>query len=314
MVEIDQLDKKILHALTVDSRLPLNDLSKTVGKSREVVGYRMDRLERLGVIKAFYTEMNTEKLGYSSAFLLLGTTIEGRQKILAELQSRSDVSWSSTWTGVWGVGMSLYGKNMREMDDKLLQILSDHESGISQHRFAFHKEITHLYERFFGKQSVQQGIESTSHVHDMTDLQILSLMARNSRITVAEISREVDLSQPAVSKRIQKLEFSGYIRKYSILIDWEKIGLSHYSIFIENNNIGRTSEFIEFLKDQKNVSFVVTYIGNPFVEFGVLVSEAQQLDQVLTVIKSAFPANTIFETSYLPEEVVSFGPPHEIFS
>ena len=53
---------------------------------------------------------------------------------------------------------------------------------------------------------------------DELDQQILGLLAKNARMPVKEIAREVSLTSPAVSSRIHRLEQEGVIGGYTVLL------------------------------------------------------------------------------------------------
>ena len=53
---------------------------------------------------------------------------------------------------------------------------------------------------------------------DEIDRQILTLLARNARLSVKEIAQQVALTSPAVSSRIRKLEKSRVIAGYTVLL------------------------------------------------------------------------------------------------
>ena len=54
---------------------------------------------------------------------------------------------------------------------------------------------------------------------DELDQQILGLLAKNARMPVKEIAREVSLTSPAVSSRIHRLEQEGVIGGYTVRIN-----------------------------------------------------------------------------------------------
>ena len=64
MEKIDLKDRKILYHLDLDSRQSLTKIGKNVGLPKNVVSYRIKRLEELGVIKKYYTIIDIHKLGY----------------------------------------------------------------------------------------------------------------------------------------------------------------------------------------------------------------------------------------------------------
>ena len=61
---------------------------------------------------------------------------------------------------------------------------------------------------------------------DHHDNKILQLLSANSRITGADISRKVNLSLPAITERLRKLDRSGYIDKYTIKMNRQKLELN----------------------------------------------------------------------------------------
>ncbi|MFN8164323.1 MAG: AsnC family transcriptional regulator [Solirubrobacterales bacterium] len=59
---------------------------------------------------------------------------------------------------------------------------------------------------------------------DGTDLEIVDLLVRDGRRTLADIGAEVTLSAPAVKRRIARLEELGVITGYTAKIDHAKLG------------------------------------------------------------------------------------------
>ena len=55
MVIIDKKDKKILYHLDLNSRQSLNSIGKKVGLTKDVVAYRIQRMQKHGIIKMFRT-------------------------------------------------------------------------------------------------------------------------------------------------------------------------------------------------------------------------------------------------------------------
>lgn len=58
---------------------------------------------------------------------------------------------------------------------------------------------------------------------DLTDKKILKHLANNAKATSTEIGTLVNLSVPAVNKRVLKLEREGVIKKYTLITDAKKI-------------------------------------------------------------------------------------------
>jgi Lrp/AsnC family leucine-responsive transcriptional regulator len=67
---------------------------------------------------------------------------------------------------------------------------------------------------------------------DQLDRKILEELSRDGRISVAELSRRVNLSKTPCQARIKRLEDQGYILGYRAVIDPKRLGLPHVA-FVE---------------------------------------------------------------------------------
>ena len=61
---------------------------------------------------------------------------------------------------------------------------------------------------------------------DKTDIRILKLLANDSRISYAEIAREVHLSRMAVRERVMKMLEEGIIEIFTVQLNSKKVGLN----------------------------------------------------------------------------------------
>lgn len=58
---------------------------------------------------------------------------------------------------------------------------------------------------------------------DSVDIQILRSLQQDARITIKDLSREVNLSASPVFERIKRMEREGYIKRYVTVLDAEKL-------------------------------------------------------------------------------------------
>lgn len=63
----------------------------------------------------------------------------------------------------------------------------------------------------------------TKNKLDHIDIQLLRLLQENARLTVKELSLQVNLSTTPVFERLKRLERDGYIKKYIALLDAKKL-------------------------------------------------------------------------------------------
>ena len=80
---------------------------------------------------------------------------------------------------------------------------------------------------------------------DVIDLEILKCLRENSRINASVIGERVDMSVSAVIERMRKLDNSGVIRKYTLVLDSTLIGLdvlAYVSVSLEHPKYNETFE------------------------------------------------------------------------
>ena len=312
---MDKLDNKILSELMQNARVPLTTLAKKVRTSREVVTYRVQRLKDERIIQDFVTEVDVTKLGYVGAavFLVIKTARENDFK--ETLKKTDDISWVAQLCGVWNFGLSIFGKTNDDVHTKFIKLYQAFKSDIIDYRFTFHKRSLFFYEKYFTLE-----LKRSLKIHKVMeykinkkDKQILELLSKNARMDATEIGRNIELTTPAVIHRVKKLEKSGYIKKYSMLVDISKLSLLQYSILVTTKNISVQEKFVHYLSEHPSVSFIAEYVGNPFLEFGIVVKNPYELRKVLQQIEEAFPDNRITEVSLFQKEFVSVGPPKCVF-
>ena len=64
-MKLDLKDRKILYELDLNARQTLTQIGKKVGLKKDVVSYRMKKLQDEGIIKNYYTVIDAYKLGYT---------------------------------------------------------------------------------------------------------------------------------------------------------------------------------------------------------------------------------------------------------
>lgn len=62
---------------------------------------------------------------------------------------------------------------------------------------------------------------------DRMDRSIVAALARDGRLSMAELAARVGLSKTPVQARVRRLERDGYIRGYAAIVDRERMGEGH---------------------------------------------------------------------------------------
>jgi Lrp/AsnC family leucine-responsive transcriptional regulator len=121
---------------------------------------------------------------------------------------------------------------------------------------------------------------------DNTDLEIIDLLVRNGRRTLAEIGKVVSLSAPAVKRRVDRLEALGVITGYTAQIDQSKLGRP-IEAFTELRFGGSTkvADIAGVAQGLPEVDAVHTIAGDPDALVHLRVRDVADLTRVIDLLR-----------------------------
>lgn len=143
---------------------------------------------------------------------------------------------------------------------------------------------------------------------DTTDLNILEILKKNGRTTVSEISRMVNLSIPAVSERIKKMEDKNIIEQYTVKINREEMGHKLLvAIFVSIDHKDNIESFKGEIVEFPEVIECHHIVGEYNYMLKVLLEDTKELEDFISnklkSIKGVQKSSTILILSTLKEEI-----------
>lgn len=137
-VRIDKTDYAILNAVAEDARIPLVDISKSLGVTANSVNKRIKKLQKEGIILSFRAKINAALLGYEhyKVFLFFhNMTMQRQKEVLAYLKFHPNVIYITKAFGISDMEFEimLKGRNelhtfMRAFAGKFSDIIKDYET------------------------------------------------------------------------------------------------------------------------------------------------------------------------------------------
>ncbi len=299
-IKLDLKDRKILHQLDCNSRQTNSEIAKKVGLSKQVVGFRINRLIQKKVITSFYPIIDISKLGFTvhKIFLRLRDLDREKEKELINfLVNHPNVVWVASSDGRFELAFGTWAKNMEFLDKTLSEFNKIFGENIAEEQIAtiirgdyFTREyLTNKNdpgtrpEAFFGAVPASVKI-------DLKDWEILFMLGKNSRNTSVDIARKIKLSADAVSDRIRRLEKLGIIKYYNIVPNEAKYPYQHYKILTSFRNISEQREKVlkEYCKVNPNIVYIVKALGPWSFEIDIEVENAEKFREVMMDIKTEF--------------------------
>lgn len=320
MVKIDLKDKKILYHLDLDSRQSFLEIGKKVGLSKNVIHYRVKRLEKEGIINNYYTAINFHKLGYTNLAFYINYQYytPDIEKEIIDYFVKNDYSWwIANVQGKYDL-MALF--LVRDLDDF----------------FNFWKETLKLYRYYFQNTQIAflpytynyhnsylvDNYDANDHVRfdkrfdltkvqiDDTDFKILNLIALNARLPLTEIAKELDSSSTMINNRIKKLIKLGVIQGFRIHINYSKLGYQLFSVHFCLKNYEKIKNIIYYVKSNPNLIYINEIMNNCDLDLNYYLQNFDKMHLIIKDIYNKFPDDIknhmtltfpkIFKSNYLP--------------
>lgn len=141
---------------------------------------------------------------------------------------------------------------------------------------------------------------------DFTDKQIIEHLKSNGKATASQISKVVNLSLPAVSERIRKLNKNGIIEQYTVKLNRQKLGYGLLAmVFV---NIHSTEDIADFRKNITSFPEVIEchhIAGEYDYLLKILMQDTVELEEFLTkklkCMRGVAETNTLIILSTLKE-------------
>jgi Lrp/AsnC family leucine-responsive transcriptional regulator len=120
---------------------------------------------------------------------------------------------------------------------------------------------------------------------DNTDLKIISYLQKNGRASIKEISGHVNLSSPAVTERIKRLEEDGVIEGYHADINYLKMGKTIQAFVTVDCDPKKYDAFCRFCEENTLIESHFHIIGPYNAMLHVAASDSDELAALLSQIQ-----------------------------
>ncbi len=308
MLKLDLKDRKIIYELDIDSRQPFHDIAKKVGLSKDAVIYRIKKLSEAGIIQRFHTVLDNGKLGFIPFRLYLrlkNTTPQKEKEMIEYLKKQKEVIWLMSIDGEYNIGLATYVKSIREMNSFWKRLLQEYRDYIEKRWLTIYTKVAYYPRAFFldKDQNLEEYICFTEPDEvriTETELEILKLLAPNSRVSVVEIAKKLNLTAKTVSAKIKQLEEKKVIVGYRTMFDLEKLGYQYFKVHINVQNMTEENEALirSFIKHHSNIVYDNEILGGFDIEIEIQVTSLNELRSILNDMKQKF-SNVINNYTYM---------------
>lgn len=126
VVKLDSKDKKILRELQENCRQSIAEIAKKTKLPRDVVVYRIKKLEESKVIKKHHSSLDPQKLGYPLyvyvLFSLYNIKPELEKRFVNYLKNHKQIIYVAKNSGKYDFTIGICAKDYKEFDDIIREI------------------------------------------------------------------------------------------------------------------------------------------------------------------------------------------------
>ncbi|MEK6927501.1 MAG: Lrp/AsnC family transcriptional regulator [Nanoarchaeota archaeon] len=303
-LKLDLKDKKILYQLDINSRQSNTKIAKKVGLSKDIVNYRIKKLEDQGLIKGYYSIIDFYKLGYFSIRVylkLISTSPEKEKEIFEYLIKDKTTLYVNKIDGLFDIGIGTYVKNIYEFEEFYNNFKEQFKKYLGKEQISIFTKVSHFHRAYLLEKKLdnEDSEIAGSKIQiktDDTDLKILRLLAKNARIELVEISEKLKIPMTTIAFRIKQLEKKKVILAYRFLFDFQKYGYEYYKVDLSLDNISRLKELSAYAHTHPNILYIDQTIGGSDFEFDIEIKNKEDFLKIIDELKEKFPE--IREWSY----------------
>ena len=321
MYKLDKKDCCLLFELDKDSRQSIHDLARKTKLSRDVVAYRMKRLEEESVIQNYITIIDFSKFGYTIIRLyvkLQNTTLEIEEQIAQFFVQQKNTLTIYKIDGEYDLAVGFLVKDFHSYQATYEEFLKKFRPYVARKNLSIFLDYIHYHRNYLveKKQHDYTAISTGSFIpyqHDTKDLQLLNCIKEKARITLLELAQKLGMTATGVKYKLKNLEKQQVIVAYKLLLDFSKLGHQYYKVDLELEDLSILPSLNQFIIQHPRVVYRDITIGGSDFEFDCELKSQDDFYQLVDEIKTLFPrkirrysyykALKIYKYAYFPEEL-----------
>ncbi len=299
IMKLDLKDKKLLYELDIDSRQPASQLAKKIGISKQGCTFKINNLVKNKIILSFPTVINTPLIGHLSFrmyFKLIDISPKQEEEFRNYLVDHPYVPWVVGCEGIWDYIIVVFPADFNAFEKFNLDLNNKYGEFIEKKDIALVTQANHFRAGYILGQKrdllplVYAGQPKEVVSLDQIEKNILTLLASNSRYSLVEMAKLINIPAKNIGYRIDKLKNMGVIEGFTLTLDLEKIGFERYKVFIRTKNLSETKEknFIQYSRMHPYILYYSKSIGENDLELELIVKNGNHLREIIAEIRDKF--------------------------
>lgn len=315
MVKISLKDRKILYELDLNCRQSNTQIGKKVGLKKDVVAYRINRMLEEGIIKNFWTAIDTFKLGYNVYRIYINFEYVVRPEVRNEIIQHF-IDYKNAWAvltvqGPIDFDAVVWVKDVYEFYKFWDKALEKYEDYFAKYTVSFYVQTIDYKKSYL---ITNDAIKSDRKMYTITsggkpieideiDYNLLNELAVNARIPLIELAEKLNCSSQTVKYRIKNLVENGVIKAFRVHFDYTKIGLQNITVDIYLKKYKQKKAIINYIQKNPNLFCINIAVGWSDLTLEFVVENIDKIIEVMNDIDIKFPGSIKKHDFWLSKKV-----------
>lgn len=283
---MDKKDWKILNELCQDARLSHSQIAKRVGLSKNGVTYRIERLQKRGVITGYFGIVDYTTLD----LLFFEVLVAGRDKeFIEKCVQNPHILTFDRLSGEWDYVLQFGCRNIQQLYD-FLEGVETYEVHPIREMIRTEQLPVELVTKTIQKRTV------LPLKMDAKDYQLLHLLDQDATLPLYKLGNELGLTGETIATRLKKLRKSGILAKTTARVSLNALGYDVFLIMLDVRSL--SDDLRRFIKTNKHVRFAFLSAATPKILVYFATKTMDELDTFLHTLTETFP-NEILNKQYL---------------
>jgi len=314
MYKLDLKDRKILYELDLNCRQSNAQIGKKVRLGRDVVAYRIKKLEDDGVIKNFFTDIDTFRLGYNVFRIYINfqyVTQKIKEEIIKYFVDYKDSWVVATIKAEIDLDVVVWVKDIFEFYQFWEKTLDLYEDYFARYAISIYVKA-HVYKKSYllpnklaetDREIYSMHCGGRSVEIDETDYKLLNELAENGRAPLIGLAEKLGCSSQTVKYRINNLVKSEVIKAFRVNIDYSKLDLQNFKVDIHLKDHKFKKPIINYLKNRSYLEYMNLAIGWADLEPEFVVKNFDELLKILDEINTKFSGAIKKQSFFITEKI-----------
>ncbi|WP_297535909.1 Lrp/AsnC family transcriptional regulator [Thermococcus sp.] len=136
------------------------------------------------------------------------------------------------------------------------------------------------------------------------DLRILKLLSKNARLTYKELAELLGTTRQRISRRMNRLEQSGIILKYTVIPNYDALGYIHVILGVTIKPEVDIDEIVEKLKKNEHIKIIQRALGSHNLVLHIIgPKDMKELEKIIASVTKEIPGIDHLDITFITETV-----------